>query len=220
MDTITFFTNSLACMRQQKWEKWTKLNQHEHKRTLHYISTNHMNRTYIIIHKQHAINIPISPQPCKQSIATSSGSKKPKDQSENQKPKKPGQSPTIDLPLRSIATDHINWKKLKQKKNGWFCGYFGFCCFDEAKATTSFHKFCPSGVKFLKAREDIQEKSWNPGNETSSEALGHTGSPKAQPVNSLPCRTILGRYQYSITSVKICFSSTCSCWDVGHNASP
>lgn len=116
MDTITFFTNSLACMRQQKWEKWTRLNQHEHKRTLHYISTNHMNRTYIIIHKQHAINIPISPQPCKQSIATSSGSKKPKDQSENQKPKKPGQSPTIDLPLRSIATDHINWKKLKQKK--------------------------------------------------------------------------------------------------------
>ena len=72
--------------------------------------------TYVIIHKQYAINIPISPQPCKQSIATSSGSEKPKDQSENQKPKKPGQSPIIDLPLRSIATDHINWKKMKQKK--------------------------------------------------------------------------------------------------------
>lgn len=120
-------------------------------------------------------------------------------------------------PLPQTISIERNWNK---KKNGWFCGYFGFCCFDEAKATTSFHKFCPSGVKFLKAREDIQEKSWNPGNETSSEALGHTGSPKAQPVNSLPCRTILGRYQYSITSVKICFSSTCSCWDVGHNASP
>ena len=169
------------------------------------------------IHKQYPINIQISPQPCKQSIATSSGSKEPKDQNGNLKPQKPGQSPTIDLPLPSVATDHA-WL-IERKLNKKTFGSVVSVALTKRKPQQVLKCSVLPVFIVLEAREDLQDKSWNPGNETSSEALGHTHEAQKHSQLTL-CHAAIWEDDITLVTSEICFSSTCSCWDVSHSASP